>query len=247
MTERKLDVLIVTKNPELSEKFHSMINESEIPTNRIIVETSKPLGPARDRAIQKVTTERFVWLDDDVWLPKGWYSSLMKYWTSEKIGWLEGLALPSSPKWYADWSNYTFEKNQRTVQKLGYNERSFNCCAVVVTEALSDWHYPQGPYLGFGSEDLLMSNHVTRKGYERWRVPLRAEHRLNYTGSIWNHISSGSKGLGSLKENHKLSIGMKYAVTCLGSGCLAAVHTKNPEIIPNALHWSWCWFRDLAL
>jgi len=241
----KLDILVVTKNPTLSSEFQQMIEASAIPVHNIIIETSKPLGPARERAIQRAETERFVWLDDDVWLPKNWYSSVMRYWKEDaKIGWLEGVALPLSPKWYADWTNYT---QTRKVRKLKLNERSFNCSAIVLTEALKDWKYPEGKYLGFGSEDLLMSNHVTKKGFTRLRVPVVADHRIDYHGSIWNHISSATKALGALDEYHGLNTAIKYAGTYFGSGCVAAIHKRNPMIIPNALRWSWCWFRDMAL
>jgi hypothetical protein len=239
----KLDVLIVTKQSKLAPEFEKTIYDSGIPVNDIIVETSKPLGPARERAIQKATTERFVWLDDDVWLPENWYADVMKYW-QDGTGWLEGVALPNTPKWYADWNHYT--QLRPGVRSLKLNERSFNCSAIVVTKALKDWKYPEGEYLGFGSEDLLMSNYVTKKGYLRLRVPVMADHRIDYHGSFWKHTASATKAIGSLKEYHRPSMAIKYGATYFGSGCKAAVHTGNLAIIPNAFYWSWLWFRDMT-
>ncbi|MDG6995867.1 MAG: glycosyltransferase [Nitrososphaerota archaeon] len=246
MTE-PLDVLIVTKLESLASDFQNMIADSGIPVNRIIIENSKPLGPARERAIQKVETKKFVWLDDDVWLPKNWYQSLMEYWDNDNIGWLEGLALPTTPKWYADWTNYSYQKHKHEIKNLKPNERSFNCCAVVVADALKDWHYPAGEYQGFGSEDLMMSNHVSQKGYNRLRVPIVAEHRINYGegNSIWKHIREGTKSLGSLPEYHSPSKAFRYAISCFGSGCIASVKQRNMSILPNATKWAFYWFRDM--
>jgi len=243
-----IDVLLVTKN-NISSEFEEMIKEA-IPVHDIVIESSYPLGPARERAIQRAQTEKFVWLDDDVYLPKHWYDSIMNYWTSEKIGWLEGLAIPSVPSWYSEWAHWRFAKHiaKHTVWKLGPHERSFNCCSVVKLNALKDWHYPKGEYLGFGSEDLLMSSHVTNKGYERVRVAIESEHRLVYadTKEFWKHVERGVKGLAGVSEYHNLKTAIRNSAACVFSGTRAGLATGNTAIITNSIHWGWCWFKGLA-
>ncbi len=241
-----LDVLLVTKN-RISPEFEEMI-KSAIPVHDIIIETSAPLGPARERAIQRAQTERFVWLDDDVFLPVNWYDTVIKYWNREKIGWLEGLAIPSAPSWYSDWSHWRFRGDikKKTVWNLKPDERSFNCCAIVKTGALSDWHYPKGPYLGFGSEDLLMSSHVTNKGYDRVRVAIEAEHRLVYGNDFWRHVKSGIGGLAGVPQYRNSKTAIRLSLTCIGSGVKASFGTGNLAIIPNAVRWGWYWWRGLG-
>jgi hypothetical protein len=245
-----VDVLLVTKN-NISSEFESMIRRA-IPVNEIIIETSAPLGPARERAIQRAKTDKFVWLDDDVYLPENWYNSVMAFWTAEekKIGWLEGLAIPSVPSWYSQWTHWRFAKDieKKTVWKLGLNDRSFNCCSVVKRDALSDWHYPQGKYLGFGSEDLLMSMHVTNKGLLRMRVAIEAEHRLEYgsTGEFWKHVERGVKGLAGVPQYHNLKAALRNSGACVLSGTKAGFATGNFAITTNSIRWGWYWFKGLA-
>ncbi|MDG7011406.1 MAG: glycosyltransferase [Nitrososphaerota archaeon] len=248
MSDTSVDVLVVTKN-DISPEFEEMIKEA-VPVHEIIVEKSYPLGPARERAIQRSSTDRFVWLDDDVYLPQGWYDSLMAFWNDAKIGWLESLAVPSTPPWYAQWSHWRFAKDvaKRTVWDLGPNERSFNCCAIVKRDALSDWHYPAGEYLGFGSEDLLMSAHVTDKGYRRLRVAIECEHRLAYgdTQEFWSHIRKGVKGLAGVPQYHNLKTALRNSGACVLSGVEAGFATGNLSITANSIRWGWYWFRGLA-
>jgi len=243
-----VDVLLVTKN-NITSDFEEMIREA-IPVNEIIVETSYPLDRARERAIQKCKTEKFVWLDDDVYLPKDWYNSVMKYWTDDKIGWLEGLAIPSAPSWYSQWTHWRFRNDlvRKTVWKLAPNDRSFNCCAIVKRDALGDWHYPPGEYLGFGSEDLLMSAHVTKKGFGRLRVAIEAEHRLAYADNddFWKHVKRGVEGLAGVPQYHNLRAALRQSGACVLSGMKAGFATGNPSIVSNSIRWGWYWFEGLA-
>ena len=248
MSDSSVDVLLVTKN-DISPEFEEMIRKA-IPVHEIIIEKSFPLGPAREKAIQKSNTDKFVWLDDDVFLPQNWYDSIMAFWTDENIGWLEGLAVPSTPSWYSEWSHWRFAKDiaKHTVWTLGRNDRSFNCCAVVKRDALSDWHYPEGEYRGFGSEDLLMSMHVTNKGYRRLRVAIESEHRLVYgdTQEFWKHVQRGVKGLAGVKQYHNLKAALRNSGACVLSGTKAGIATGNLSITTNSIRWGWYWFKGLA-
>ena len=66
-----LDICLVTKNGVTSIK-----GLNSIPENRLIVETSTPLALARMRAIQRVKTEWFAFIDDDVEISVSWYKTL---------------------------------------------------------------------------------------------------------------------------------------------------------------------------
>ena len=63
-----VDVCIVTKNPEKVLGLIEKLRKSSF-VNKIIIETSIPLGLARMRAIRKVSTEWFLFLDDDIIIP----------------------------------------------------------------------------------------------------------------------------------------------------------------------------------
>ena len=56
----KVDVVCVTKN-KLPNWW--MKNLELVPVNNLIIERSKPLGQARMKAIQKVTTDWFLFID----------------------------------------------------------------------------------------------------------------------------------------------------------------------------------------
>ena len=59
---KQVDICIVTKTEKLPVNLRNAIDR--LPAHSVIVETSTPLGLARMRAIRRVSTEWFVFLDD---------------------------------------------------------------------------------------------------------------------------------------------------------------------------------------
>ena len=74
--ERKVDVVVVTRKP-LSEMW--LRNLKMLPAGELIVVGSSPLSVARYEAIQKVRSEWFLFLDDDVYLCSGWWSCASQF------------------------------------------------------------------------------------------------------------------------------------------------------------------------
>ncbi|MEM4201544.1 MAG: glycosyltransferase family A protein [Nitrososphaerales archaeon] len=63
---------------EPSSEFEEMIKR-EIPVNNIIYSYDRPLGVARQRLIESVSTEWFVFVDTDVVLLPGWFEKVWRY------------------------------------------------------------------------------------------------------------------------------------------------------------------------
>jgi glycosyltransferase involved in cell wall biosynthesis len=223
-----IDVCIVS-NRKIEDELLAMLHASVPVKNLIIDSKTSPLGKAREKAISEVSTQRFMFLDDDVYIPPNYYTDLMKYW-GEKTGWLEGWAIPWKPEWYHEWTVSRF--NHSSVIKIPYNGRGFCCASVIKTDTLSDWRSP--PDLHF-YEDLVMSNHVIQKGYEVVRVPVACEHRIPY--DIWKHVESGIQQNKKVRGLSKTQL-IKYALTYWLSGMKASVDMRNPSIASNSIKYA---------
>jgi hypothetical protein len=220
--EDKVDVCVVTLRG-LSQEFYDTLHKA-VPVNHIIVDrTTKPLGKAREAVIQKVETDKFVFVDDDVYLPPNWYTDIMKFWTGDDIGWVEGWSVPSQPPWYAKWTMCQF-KDAKT-QSIPYNGRGFTLDTVIKTKLVRDWVSPQN--LDF-FEDLALSNFVITKGYKILRVPVKSEHRIPY--SVFDQMRKGAKA-----ANRKTSARISFSAKTFLSGVKASFVTGDLSIGYNAL------------
>ncbi len=226
--DEKIDVCIVSNRKienELIERLYA-----SVPVNHLITDSeTSPLGKAREKVISRVTTERFMFLDDDVYLPQNYYSDLMRHW-GEKTGWLQGWAIPWRPKWLHDWEVSRFRR-ARSERKIAYNERGFCCASVILTEALRDWRsLPDLEYY----EDLVMSNHAIKKGYEVVKTSVACEHRIQY--DFWSHVEKGIKDNRSTRGLSNLKL-IQYAGTTCMSGFKASLNMRNPAIAYNAIKY----------
>ena len=84
----KIDVCLVTKN-----NITNVNGLEHVSVNKLIIETSKPLGLARMRAIHKVTTPIFGFIDDDVELDENWFETLLPHIKDPDVGAVQGLSL----------------------------------------------------------------------------------------------------------------------------------------------------------
>jgi hypothetical protein len=222
---QKVDVCIVTLRG-LSQEFYDRLYKA-IPVNNVIIDnTTTPLGKAREAVIRKVQTDRFVFLDDDVYLPPNWYGDINKFWTTKDIGWIEGWALPSRPSWYSKWSKSRFD--EALPQFIPFNGRGFTLDTVIETRLVKDWVSP--PDLDF-FEDLALSNFVVSKGYKVLRVPVLSEHRIPY--NLFDQMRKGAKA-----ANRKTSARISFSTKTFLSGVKASFKTGDASIAYNALKLS---------
>ena len=221
-----MDVCVVSLRG-LSQEFYDSVSKA-IPINNLIVDSkTKPLGKAREAVIRKVETERFVFLDDDVYPPPNWYSDIMKFWTSDDIGWIEGWAVPSQPPWYSKWALSRF--NGASIHLIPYNGRGFTLDTVIRTQYVRDWVSP--PDLDF-FEDLALSNFVISKRYKVLRVPVKSEHRISY--NVFDQMRKGAKA-----ADRKASARISFSTKTFLSGVKASFSTGDMSIGYNALKLAW--------
>jgi hypothetical protein len=224
----RIDVCIVS-NRKIENELLERLYES-VPVNKLIIDSeTSPLGRAREKVISKVSTPRFMFLDDDVYLTQNYYAELTRHWR-KNTGWLEGWAIPSRPEWFHEWMLSRF--NRAHLKKICYNGRGFCCATIVETNALSDWRSPRDlEYY----EDLSMSNHAIKKGYEVIRVPVACEHRIEY--DIWAHVEKGVQNNMRARELSALKL-IQYAGTTFLSGMKASLCMHNPTIASNSLKYA---------
>lgn len=190
----KIDVCIVTKNNI------SYINGLEhVPVNNLIIEQSKPLGIARKKAIQKVTTEWFAFLDDDISLFPFWFESLSSQITPELgaiSGYLEDFGFNKEV-------DYELAHRLTPLRDYKIGERwTGTHSGLIRTEAIKDWT-PSSPNLS-AWEDYDITQHILRKGYKVIKVPkYLGKHKKGWNKTA-NNIMWNLKG--ELHMKGRLSI-----------------------------------------
>lgn len=172
----KTDVCIVSKTGELP------IGLEHVPVNKLIIETSYPLGEARRKAISRVTTEYFAFIDDDIEISKFWFKNLSSYLEDnivavwgyvyyKGLGFLEPYIQPIQ------------------IKKILKNNERFNTNnCIIKTETVRDW-VPSYPELSC-FEDYEIGKHVMNKGYSVIFVPSDTIHNKDWKSvkksCIWN-------------------------------------------------------------
>ena len=127
---QKIDVCVVTISGETPRGLEN------IPINNIIIETSKPLGLARMKAIQKVETSLFAFIDDDVIIGESWFKTVLSY-MGEKVGAVHGNTVNIG---LGEWVTKGFEKhNKNKYKELKRGERGFTTCTLIKTNLVKDW------------------------------------------------------------------------------------------------------------
>lgn len=177
-----LDICLVTKKGVTSIK-----GLNSIPENRLIVETSTPLALARMRAIQRVKTEWFAFIDDDVEISVSWYKTLKPYMDKPDIGAVEGILLTKGLG--KPWDDALNDAPRQTTE-LHIGDRGFTHNTLIRTRLVRDWKPP--PFVS-AYEDYLLTQHVLRKGYRWLKVPTRSIHRKTWK-KIWNNVTWAIEG-----------------------------------------------------
>ena len=157
----KIDVVVVTKNT-LPDWWMEK-NLARLPVNKLIIERSKPLALARMRGIQKVTTEWFAFIDDDVLLGKNWWNMIKRH-IAKDVGAIDGrdYFVNYKPNLNKVINNYRKHVGDTEIQLGG---RGCTVCTLMRTDVVKDWKPSRDDLSAF--EDYELTQHVIKKGY-RW-------------------------------------------------------------------------------
>jgi glycosyltransferase involved in cell wall biosynthesis len=170
----KIDVCVVTR------EWGKLPNGLEhIPLNNLIIETSSPLGLARKRAIDKVTTEWFAFIDDDMEITPEWFSICA-------IFIKEGVGAVTGSDYYRGLG--IFDKilfnGSLIPKKITYKDRLTTNNVIIKTDLMKDWN-PDEKLSCY--EDLAIGRHILSKGYKIIITPALSYHRKD-----WNSVKRSS-------------------------------------------------------
>ena len=191
-----IDVCLVTKR-----SVNTVKGLKYIPLNKLIIEKSKPLGLARMRAIQKVSTEWFAFIDDDVSILPKWFESLSKF-IDEDVGAIQGIMRNYGFGGDLDKELFLWElKNNKKIKSLKIGERGFTHNTLIRTDLVRDWKPSRKDLSAF--EDYELTQHILNKGFKWLIIPnFRALHYKTllevWTKAVWG-IKNWKK-IGNTKE-----------------------------------------------
>lgn len=203
----KIDVCLVTKNP------HATIRGlDQIPIGKLIVETSKPLGQARQKAIAQVSTEWFAFVDDDVQiLSQQWFETLSKY-AKGNVGAVEGIMSDYGRGKLDPYFNAQKRRENAQIQSLKMGDRGYTHNTLIRTDLVKDWVPSRDDLSAY--EDYEITQYILRKDYAWLRVPAFdfARHRKGWTKECHNAVW-GMQGLKRVKKSHEYQLlPLKYAI-----------------------------------
>jgi hypothetical protein len=153
-----------------------------IPTNKLIIETSKPVGEARRRAIKRVTTPIFAFIDDDIEIDLNWYPVISQYMSDPGVGAVWGqhrlVGLGAFDKYLS---------LSQGLKTLKAGERFNTNNSLIRLAAVKEWK----PTVGLNCfEDLDLGNHIMKQGYKVVHAPVggaihRKGWRQHWDSSLW--------------------------------------------------------------
>jgi len=176
----KIDVCLVTKN-----NVKTIKGLENIPINKLIIENSKPLGLARMRAIRKVTTDWFAFIDDDVVILPEWFGSLVKF-IDDDVGAVQGVLRTWGLGKNVDQRIYLWMlENNKRAKSLNLGERGFTHNTLIRTSFVKDWNPTQEAH--YALEDYELTQHILKKGYKWLVIPnFYALHQKTWLG-VWRN------------------------------------------------------------
>jgi len=184
---------------------------------KIHISTTKPLVKARVELINKVETDLFLFLDDDIIYPpnllSNLYSAMRDLNLPNNIGAVQGKTIPYGlgEKWDKALSDAVKFKGYKVMQ---YGERLMTSNMLMYTHLVKDWN-PQKDVSG--CEDLDLTMHIQEKHHSCVLLPIYVKHKRSwdntYNHSLWyvrGYINVLSKNQG-FKQFLKLGLGIgKY-------------------------------------
>lgn len=148
-------------------QFEEMLKR-ELPVNEIIYSFAKPLGTARQELIEKVTTDWFVFVDDDVELLPGWWDEVWRL-VDPLTGAVEGLWSYTVEPEVDAYQNAMADLARALGKKTSVERlvRAFTGDALIRTELVKDIKIPPVPVY----EDEFIKQHIITKGPNQRRTP----------------------------------------------------------------------------
>jgi glycosyltransferase involved in cell wall biosynthesis len=225
----KLDVCIPALK-RVSAEFEEMIRR-EIPVNRIIYSSLKPLGTARQELIEQVSTDWFAFVDTDVELMPGWFSKVWRL-VNDKTGAVDGMwSYTLEPE--VDAYQQSMEELARIFGKKTSTElvtRAFTGDTLIRTGLVKDIEIPPVPVW----EDEFIKQHITRKGYE-WKRTKEAvclhHRRLNisqaYDSGYYGYYFGGISPMQAVKNLTTIVPKATFAVLRTGKWRLLPMQTSR--------------------
>ena len=148
----KVDVVIPVKTKDsIKNEFLERIRK-EIPVNKLIIIEGGALSTARKKAYEKVSTEWFVFLDDDVLIGKGWWKTMVSH-IDDETGAIGGMIDQVHPHLGPYTETVWMLRDPSKLGNPGIN----NC--LMRRECLKDYNPPEI----FWGEDQILYKHVTKK------------------------------------------------------------------------------------
>lgn len=178
-----IDVCVVTKTGQVPPEIIKYI-----PVSQLIIETSKPLGMARARAISKVETEWFAFIDDDVHVGPRWFSQIASHIHAD-VGAICGRMKEKGMGELWDKAvNDHISKTNKPIVHLTPGQRGYTHNTLMRTELLKDWQ-PSVKTLS-AYEDYEITQHVLGKAHRWLWIPnVDAWHETSWvkrwTGPSW--------------------------------------------------------------
>lgn len=181
-----IDVVVVTRDECKVNK--TMIYQC-LPVSNLILETSKPLAMARKRAMQKVATEWFVSLDDDIIIDGNWYPTLSQFTTQANVGVVYGFVKVVGLG--ASFDKSVNETVSRKMEEIYLGTRGLSSNILIRKEAIEDWH-PSRPDLDCW-EDWEMSQHLLKKGFRWINVSVENCYHIKTWNKSWSNAKMAGK------------------------------------------------------
>ena len=180
----KIDVCLVTKNPDIK----TIKGLEYVPVHDLITERSRPLGLARMKAIQKVKTEWFAFIDDDVEIGPDWFRTVYSS-IDPEVGAVEGLLFD-----YGFGFELDRELNDKKISsysscpyELKPGERGKTHNVLIRTNIVRDWAPSRGDLSAF--EDYEITQHILSKGYKWMLIPeFLGKHKKG-----WDHEKASAR------------------------------------------------------
>jgi len=176
-----------------------------VPLNNLIVETSSPLGQARARAISKVETSWFAFIDDDAYITREWFHHLLQY-VEPDVGAVQGFMWTLGVN--RAWSKiYNIEKRPEKPFRLKAGERGKTHNTLIRTGLVEDWK-PSIPDLS-SWEDYEISQHILAKGYDWIVCPAPAYHVIS-PRKVWHSAIWKAEGWKKRFKPSPLTVSRKF-------------------------------------
>jgi hypothetical protein len=224
-----VDVCIVTKKTwdEIREREEK--NLEVIPYHHVIVERSRPLGLARKKAIARVDTPWFIFLDDDIELGERWWRDLVAA-MQPTAGALTGTlgVRGMGTAWDAEINKWL--RSQKTgPTEVSHRASTHN--ALIRTDLVRDWA-PSSPRLET-YEDYELTQHLRKKGYSWLEIPTNAYHLKDWAGMARNALwESRTKNYSSASRSRFGDV-----INSVVWMCFVLIKPKYPVCVKAIVWW----------